>query len=81
MQSYFNAQSAFTAEENNSAYCGMPAAFSHASEILTAIISMMAVVLFLSVFGHLALAVLISIILGVIILIVRGKKQPVSRTR
>ena len=81
MQSYSNAQFAYAADGSNSASCGMPAAFTYLSGILTAIISMMAVVLYLSVFGHLALTVLISIISGVIILIVRGKNQPVSRTR
>ena len=46
-----------------------------------AIISMMAVIFIIAVCNHLALNVIISIILGVIILIVRGKIKPVSRTR
>lgn len=81
MQGYFKAQFSNAAENSNSAFCAMPADCVYIREILTAIIEMMAVVLFLSVFGHLALAVIISIIPGVIILIVRGKNQPVSRTR
>ena len=81
MQNFSNAKFAFAAEGSNSVSCGMPAAFTHVFGNLTAIISMMAVVLYLSVFSHLALTVIISIILGVIILIVRGKNQPVSRTR
>ncbi len=81
MQNYSGAQFAYEAENNNSASCGMSAAPLYIPEVLTAIITMMAVVLYLSVVGHLASVILISIICGVIILIVRGKYQPVSRTR
>lgn len=81
MQEYYKAQFSNAAENSNSAFCAMPADCVYFRKILTAIISMMAVVLYLSVFGHLALAVIISIIFGVIILIVRGSNQPVSRTR
>ena len=48
---------------------------------LAAIIPLMAVIFIMTVCNHLAFDIIISIILGVIILIVRGKIKPVSRTR
>ena len=80
MRKGYNQQFAWSAENNVSAFCAMPADFC-ISNYLAAIIPLMAVVFIIALCNHLALSIIISIILGVIILIVRGKIKPVSRTR
>ena len=75
-----NQQSARTAENNASAFCAMYAD-NLFPDYFAAIIPLMAVVFIISVCNHLAMNIIISIILGVIILIVRGKIKPLSRTR
>ena len=72
---------AFTAEFKPSAFSFMSAFDAHVTESLTAIIILMAVLLFGSVFGLPIIDILISMIYGVIILvIVRERIKPVSRT-
>ena len=73
-------QFAWAAENNGSAFCAMPAD-THMTQFSAAIIALMAVIFIISVCNHLALDIFISIIIGVIILIVRGNLKPVSRTR
>lgn len=80
MRKSSNQHFAWTAENNASASCSM-SADALTMDFPAAIISMMAVIFIIAVCNHLALNVIISIILGVIILIVRGKIKPVSRTR
>lgn len=68
------------AENNSAANCAMSAdAFYPA--FFTAIIPLMAVLFIVTVCNHLAFNIIISIILGVIILMVRGRIKPMSRTR
>ncbi len=66
--------------ENNQAFCSM-SADTPVTHLIPAIILLMAVIFIMTVCNHLALDIIISIILGVIILMVRGKIKPVSRTR
>ena len=66
--------------ENYQAFCAMSADTS-VTHLIPAIIPLMAVIFIMTVCNHLALDIIISIILGVIILMVRGKIKPVSRTR
>ena len=72
---------AYAAESCDPASDNMSASCAYSAKTMTAIITMMAVVLF-AVARHLIVPdVLISIIIGAIILvIVRGKAEPVSRT-
>lgn len=79
MQYNSNRDFAFAAGNDKSASCAMSA--DSYIKPLTAIINLMAVVLLICVHCIIpSLEILISIILGVIILIVRGKTKPVSRT-
>jgi hypothetical protein len=80
MRKYSDQQFANTAECNFSAYRSMFADACLFREV-TAIIALMAVILFVSVYKHLVTDILISVILGIIILIVRRKSNFVSRTR
>ena len=81
MQEKNNQAFAFAAEFDPSASSFMSAYESHITLALTAIITQMAVLLFGSVFGLPIIDILISMIYGVIILvIVREKIKPVSRT-
>ena len=75
-----NQQQSWKAENNTPAFCAMSADTS-VTHLIPAIIPLMAVVFIMAVCNHLALNIIISIILGVIILMVRGKIKPVSRTR
>ncbi len=68
------------AENNTAANCAMSADVLHPA-FFTAIIPLMAVIFIVTVCNHLALNMIISIILGVIILMVRGEIKPLSRTR
>ncbi len=68
------------AESNSAANCAMSADALH-PVFFTAIIPLMAVIFIVTVCNHLALNIIISIILGVIILMVRGGIKPLSRTR
>ena len=74
-----NQHYSWKAENNAPAFCAMSADTSH--EFYTAIIPLMAVIFIAAVRNPLVIDGLISIILGVIILMVRGKIKPVSRTR
>ena len=78
MKKAFAASAEFT---NSDSSCASAASDAYFAKTLTAIITMMAVVLF-AVISHLVIMdILISIIIGVIILvIVRGKAEPISRT-
>lgn len=67
------------AENNAPASCAMSA--DTLSDFHAAIIPLMAVIFITTVCNPLAIGIIISIILGVIILMVRGKIKPVSRTR
>ena len=81
MRKSSNQQFSWSAENNAPAFCVMPAD-NCTSGYLAAIIPLMAVVFISGDCVHLALNVLISMIItGVIILIVRGRIKPVSRTR
>lgn len=81
MRKSSNQQFAWAAENNASASCAMYAD-NCTSGYLAAIIPMMAVIfIIIALCNYLALSIIISIILGVIILIVRGEIKPVSRTR
>ena len=74
-------QDAAAAEYKGSASCAMSAADFQTIKTITAIVIMMAVLLFSSVCHVLPIDILISIILlGIILVIVRGKDKPVSRT-
>ena len=65
---------AFAAESERSASSFMSAYDAYITQALTAIITLMAVLLFGSVFGLPVIAILISMIFGAIILVtVRGK--------
>ena len=75
-----NQHQSWEAENNTPAFCAMSADTS-VMHLIPAIIPLMAVVFIMAVCNHLALNIIISIILGVIILMVRGKIKPVSRTR
>ncbi|MBQ6519300.1 MAG: hypothetical protein IJI14_11310 [Anaerolineaceae bacterium] len=75
-----NQQCAWAAENNGSASCSMSADI-YTANFLTAIMTLMAAVLLISVCDPLAVCVLIGIILGIIILVVRGEIKPFSRTR
>ena len=75
-----NQQKSWKAENNTPAFCAM-SADTPVAHLIPAIIPLMAVVFIMAVCNHLALNIIISIILGVIILMVRGKIKPVSRTR
>ena len=79
MDSYSNQQYSQKAE-NNAASCAM-SADTIFPDFCAAIISLMAVIFIGSVCNPLAIVILISIIFGIIILMVRGKTKPVSRTR
>ena len=74
-----NQHYSWKAENNAPAFCAMSADTSH--EFYAAIIPLMAVIFISSVCDPLVTGILISIILGIIILMVRGKIKPVSRTR
>ena len=74
-----NQHYSWKAENNAPAFCAMSADTSH--EFYAAIIPLMAVIFITAVCNPLAIGIIISIILGVIILMVRGKIKPVSRTR
>ena len=78
MEKSFAASAEFT---NSDSSCASAASDAYIAKTLTAIIAMMAVVLF-AVIRHLViLDILITIIIGAVILvIVRGKAEPVSRT-
>ena len=78
MKKAFAASAEFT---NSDSSCASAASDAYFAKTLTAIITMMAVVLF-AVVRHLIVPdVLISIIIGAVILvIVRKKAEPVSRT-
>ena len=80
MRNSSSQQFAWAADNNASASCAMYAD-NCTSGYLAAIIPMMAVIFIIALCNYLALSIIISIILGVIILIVRGKIKPVSRTR
>lgn len=80
MRNSSNQQFAWAADNNASASCAMYAE-NCTSGYLAAIIPMMAVIFIITLCNYLALSIIISIILGVIILMVRGKIKPVSRTR
>ncbi len=81
MQNQMNKSFAYAAESCDPASCNTSASDAYFAKTLTAIITMMAVVLFAAVRHIIALDILISIITGVIILvIVRGEAKPVSRT-
>ncbi len=80
MRNSSNQQFAWAADNNASASCAMYAE-NCTSGYLAAIIPMMAVIFIIALCNYLALSIIISIILGVIILMVRGKIKPVSRTR
>ncbi|MBQ6502752.1 MAG: hypothetical protein IJI57_02425 [Flexilinea sp.] len=73
-------QFAWSAENNASAFNAMYADSFYAN-FSAAIIPLMAVVFIIGLCSYLALSIIISVILGVIILIVRGEIKPVSRTR
>ena len=78
MNKSFAASADFTGTASS---CASAASDAYFAKTLTAIIAMMAVVLFAAVRHVPALDILISIITGAIILvIVRGKAEPVSRT-
>ena len=81
MRNYSDQQPVHAAEKSFSAYCSMNADTCCFRDMTAIIIALMAVVLFVSVYKHLAVNILISVILGIIILIVRGRSNPVSRTR
>ena len=78
MEKSFAASAEFT---NSDSSCASAASDAYFAKTLTAIIAMMAVVLF-AVIRHLViLDILITIMIGAVILvIVRGKAEPVSRT-
>ena len=80
MRKNSNQQFAWSAENNASA-CNAMYADTFIANFSAAIIPLMAVIFIIGVCNHLALNIIISIILGVLILIVRGKIGPVSRTR
>ena len=72
---------ACAAESNDPASYNMSASDAYFAKTLTAIITMMAVVLYAVVLHLIVPDVIISIIIGAIILvIVRKKAEPVSRT-
>lgn len=70
----------YAAEKNASANCNM---FADRKFINTnaAIILLMAVVFYISITSLPSRGIILSVISGIIILIVRGKIKPVSRTR
>lgn len=72
---------ASAAESNDPASYNMSASDAYSAKTLTAIMTMMAVVLFAAVRRLIVPDVIIAIIIGAIILvIVREKAEPVSRT-
>ena len=78
MEKSFAASAEFT---NSDSSCASAASDAYFAKTLTAIIAMMAVVLFAVVHRLIVPDVIIAIIIGAIILvIVRGKAEPVSRT-
>lgn len=79
MENYSDQQYSQKAEMN-AASCAM-SADAPSTDFYAAIISLMAVIFISSVCDPLVTGILISIILGIIILMVRGKIKPVSRTR
>ena len=79
MENFSNQQYSWEAE-NNAASCAM-SADTPTTDFCAAIISLMAVIFIGSVCDPLVIDILISIIPGIIILMVRGKIKPVSRTR
>ena len=81
MQSQMKNSFAYAAESCDPASYYMSDFDVYSAKTLTAIITMMAVIMFASVFPLLVLDIFISIISGIIILVtVRGKDKPVSRT-
>ena len=75
MQNPMECAFTYAAESNNSASWNMSAAFdAYFAKILTAIMIMMAVVLFAAVDHLPVLDILITGILGVILIIVRGEE-------
>lgn len=74
-----NQHYSWKAVNNAPAFCVMSADTS--LDLYAAIIPLMAVIFITTVCNPLAIGIIISIILGVTILIVRGKIKPVSRTR
>lgn len=79
MGKYSNQHNTWMAENNAPAFCAMSA--DTCPDFCAAIIPLMAVIFITTVCNPLAIGIIISIILGVIILMVRGKIKPVSRTR